>query len=288
MLTKIECPDCKSKNDRNRKNCKGCGVSLGFPNVNILSDPYFQEELTKNYDQIVKDCNCNAITPDIIKEFEQIIINDSNAVLNINSKLLFQLVNYKEDYLPYQRAVREGKREIAEFENDRKRCFIESAFYGIIGGELNYAALSLDDNGLLSYGNISVILHCHLIKNRTTVFIKNTFKLFDELVANGWKISEPIPSGYSGTWNERGAIATIKHGKDLSAIKKVDYVKLILKSTSDKDKDEFIELHIFNPITLDTFKRVKVHSTPKNKFEENQLLLVEEILKKMNIEFICQ
>ncbi len=50
-LTTLICPDsdCGAENERNADICRGCGSALGFVNVNLLSDPYFQEGLEERY-----------------------------------------------------------------------------------------------------------------------------------------------------------------------------------------------------------------------------------------------
>jgi len=42
MLSKIKCSTCGAENERNASHCCVDRASLGFPNVNIMSDPYFK------------------------------------------------------------------------------------------------------------------------------------------------------------------------------------------------------------------------------------------------------
>jgi len=156
-LSPLLCPNCGELNQRNANICEYCSHSMGFVNVNIYSDAYFRDGLDDRYQsEVVAATTIGEL--DELTAFEQAINNQGLAIINMDIDLLHILVNDKQDYLPYRTAVEQGKRGKATFLNDKDRCVVETAFYGIDGGKIVYAALSLDDNGLLNYGKTTVIL----------------------------------------------------------------------------------------------------------------------------------
>lgn len=283
VLTKINCPSCGAENKRNIDSCSECGHSLGFVNVNLLSDPYFQNGLEDRY-QVTRQTVNDAGKLSEVEAFEKAVLAEAKGVINMSHELLFLLVNQNEDYLSYQRAVEQGKRAKAEFQNDRDRCIVESAFYGYDGRNLVYAALTLNEKGLSSYGDVAVLLRTQNIRLRTAVFEKNTYVLFDELVESGWRVRKTIPPGHCGTWNERGKIAVVKHGLEIATSNSSpDFATLILSSEGDRGTDEFIELHIFNKVNYSNFEQIIFEKKPKTAFGKIQLEILKSKMKDKSI-----
>ncbi|MCC7505685.1 MAG: hypothetical protein IT259_10305 [Saprospiraceae bacterium] len=269
-LSSLNCPVCDTANQRNADQCISCGSSLGFVNVNLFSDAYFQDGLTQRYQVESAACAAKGLGS-VVLQFETMLADNGRALINMSSDLLFKLVNENQAYLPYQTAVEQGKRDKSAFANDRDRCLVESAFYGIDGGKLVYAALSLDEKGLTTYGDVVVLLRTPTIEKRTTVFETNTYFLFDRLVDAGWRVRKTIPAGHAGTWNERAKVAVIKHGIQVEPhFQHDEFAALILKSGVDRTDDEFIELHIMNMVTTANFEKIVFQKKPSSRYNALQ------------------
>jgi hypothetical protein len=283
-LSPIACPRCQEDNLRNADNCKRCGESIGFVNVNLYSDRYFLNEIDNRF------LNVMSISGDKRSEltsFEELINVNGKALINLNFKMLCLLILEKEDYLPYRMAVEKGKRVKASFLNDKDRCVVEASFYGIDGGKIVYAVLSLDDNGLTNYGKTTIILKTKTIEHRTSVFERNTYHLFDELKKNGWNIRGPIPPGHSCTWEYRGKLAVCKHGMEIvSGNSAPNFEKLLVKSGTDRGEDEFIELHIFNSLNYLAVEQITIHKQVDSEFDLLQMEILQEESKKIGISLI--
>lgn len=283
-LTTLICPqlDCEAENERNAPVCESCGNSLGFVNVNILSDPYFQEGLERRYNAAKAP-----LVDSEVRRFEEVIVREGKAVINMDYWLVQELVNKNKNYISYQRGVEQGKLKKKEFEKDRFRCTAEAAFYGIDGRSIVYAALALDDVGVASYGDVSVVLRTKRIENRTTFFEKDTLVLFSELIRKGWLVDEIIPSGHCGTWDERSKMAVIKHGAEVEpSHQNTDLAALILKSDGSGTNDEFIELHIFNKVNPAAFEKVVFYKKPTRAYDQLQLKIFKSKLTSLDIEAI--
>ncbi len=285
-LSPLLCPNCGELNQRNANICEYCSHSMGFVNVNIYSDAYFRDGLDDRYQsEVVAATTIGEL--DELTAFEQAINNQGLAIINMDIDLLHILVNDKQDYLPYRTAVEQGKRGKATFLNDKDRCVVETAFYGIDGGKIVYAALSLDDNGLLNYGKTTVILKTKSIAQRTTVFERNTFYLFDDFMASGWKVLGPIPSGHSGIWEDRSKVTVCKHGVAyIASNPKPDLATFVLKTGTDRSDDEFIEFHIFNKLNRLAFEKIVIHEAPKKQFQQLQLDILKEESAKIGITIV--
>lgn len=283
-LTPLICPkpDCEAENERNASVCESCGNSLGFVNVNILSDPYFQEGLEKRYDTTKA-----TLSDSEVQRFEEVIVREGKAVINMNYGLVQEIVNKNKAYISYQRGVEKGFVSKKEFAKDRFRCAAEAAFYGIDGRNIVYAALALDDVGVASYGDVSVVLRTKRIESRTTFFEKDTLVLFSELVRKGWFVDEIIPSGHCGTWNERSKMAVIKHGAEVEPSHQIaDLAALILKSDGSGTNDAFIELHIFNAVKPAAFEKVVFYKKPTRTYDQLQFKLFKSKLASLDIEAV--
>ncbi|MEZ4966623.1 MAG: hypothetical protein R2791_15380 [Saprospiraceae bacterium] len=283
-LSKIPCRFCHVINLRNAEICKACGESLGPVNVNILSDPYFKEGLLDRLKGVMSEIQRNGKQTEA-DDFEVEIASEGQAVINMDMKFLFKLVNENEEYLSYQRAVEQHKRTIMSFQNDLRRCVVETSFYGFTGKNLVYAALSVDNNGVRSYGDVSVALITAQISQRTTVFEKNTYPLYDELTGSGWRAGTIMPSGYSGVWEDKAVVALIKHGLQIATAKnKLNIAQVILHSDGKRHHDEFIELHIYNRVTSHTFAKVTFHKRPRSLFDNEQLQVFLDVLENQDVE----
>ena len=281
-LSKLICPNCQTENERNADVCKDCGSLLGFVNVNLLSDPYYEQGLNKRYQALLAK-----VRQAEIARFETIINREGKVVVNMPSEVLRLMVNENEDYLSYQRGVEQGKISKRNFKQDRFQCIVESVFYGFDGRNIVYAALSLDDNGVANYGDVSVVLKTKSIEKRTTFFERDTFLVFKDLTAIGWRLDEDVPAGYCGIWQDRHKIAAIKHGAQIRDTHQItDFAAMILKNGDDRTDAEFIELHVFNTITPNNFEKITFQKKLVRSFNQLQFEILTSKLADLQVEVI--
>lgn len=283
-LSKIKCSR-GHENERNQTRCMRCNEDLGYPNVNVYSDDYFKDGLSKRYNQIV--LNADASKKEWIEAFEQAIKQDAKVLINMNKSLLFEIVNNNQPYLPYRRAVEDSKRVIAAINNDYRRTVIDASFYGTHGRDIVFATLSLDDDGLGSYGDVSITLDNTLVSDRISVFEKNSFKLYDDLTKNAnWNPANfPPPTGHFGIWETQGKLAVAKCH---NALKIGNYAKILLKSAENRGKDEFIELHLYGNVTYFAFSKIKLQSQLTNKKDRKNWAILQEKLEEEQIEVVTK
>lgn len=284
-LTNLTCKveDCQTPNLRHARTCVGCGESLGPVNVNIVSDIYFQEGLKKRYAAVLEEVSKRDKLAEV-QQLEEAVEQKGQAVINMRLEVLFKVVNENEAYLSYQRGVEQGKVHARAFNEEISQCVIEGVLYGVSGKDVVYAALSLDDNGVNFYGDVSVVLKTQQIARRTTVFEKDTFPLYNELIESGWKPNKIIPSGHCGTWTERAVVVLIKHSIAVAEMKSLpDFARLILKSDDKDYYDDFIELHIWGNITKLNIEKVTLHKKASiNRYNKLQFRNLQNNLQKQS------
>ena len=285
-LTKLVCEHCTTKNERNRERCDSCNEILGtgYPNVNVYDAPYFRDGLEIRYQKTIEQ---NKDKQNSINALEQAIKNDSKIAINIEGAVLCNMLNAEAEYLPYRRLA-EQKGWIKPVYWDQKRIVIDSCFYGIHGADIVFAALSLDDDGLISYGDATVLLNENLVKKRISVFEKNSFRLYDELTENmKWNPANfPPPTGHYAIWENKELLAVAKCGEQLTGKTTEDltnFEKLILHSDGNKNIDEFIELHIYKVINHKQYKKVKFRKKPIEKGDVISWEVAKEKMEKENI-----
>lgn len=280
--TPIVCLHCGHENDRGRGRCDSCEHDLGFPNVNVYADPYFTEPLQRRYAALAA-----SLSTDQLPWLERLreTVDTAQGVINLDLNLLRLIVVDKQDYLPYRTAVEKGKRVKASFLNDKDRCTVETSFYGIEGGKLVYAALTLHDEGLQSYGPISLLLKTPKIAERTTVFEANSFTLFKSFQSAGWKAIGPIPTGSSTIWEHRSTLVACKIGTTYCTTHPVpDVAKLLLQPGKARNEDEFVELHIFSKINRFAIQRIILPDTIRSEFDRLQADNIRTEAAKLKIE----
>jgi hypothetical protein len=123
---------------------------------------------------------------------------------------------------------------------------------------IHYAALSLTDAGLPGYGECAVVLREDRIADRTSVFEENSLVFMQKHRILVWD-TDKLPRGFRATWPDRHRLAAAKLGARIDSAKTAaDFQEILLKSRPDKIDDEFVEVHVFGPMTLKTFAKVTV------------------------------
>lgn len=257
---------------------------MGYLNVNIYADPFYTDALEQRYELAVAE----AATADKASQAAALTMaveQSGQAIINMDFHTVCRMINDKEDYLPYQLAIEAGKGERMSFLLDKDRCVVEAAFYGSAGRQIVYAALALDDEGLTAYGKQTAVLKTPRIAQRTTVFERDTYFLYDDFYAMGWNPKGPeLPAGHSATWSGRGQLALCKHVAEMpDDMSEASWAKLLLQPATAGRGDEFIELHIFNKVSPVVLERVVVREVPQKPFHQIQWDILKTEAAQMGI-----
>lgn len=127
---------------------------------------------------------------------------------------------------------------------------------------IRFGALSLDGVGLPNYGPCSVVWRDEMISHRSSVFEENSAVFMERRKI---KISRDpkVPKGYKAVWRERGKLCVAKLAAKIDPKTDSDkYSEILLKQGATSEYDEFVEVHIYGPMTVLTMEQVIV-SPPK-------------------------
>jgi hypothetical protein len=103
-----------------------------------------------------------------------------------------------------------------------------------------------------------ITLRDNCIAHRTSVLEDNSV-LFMERHGVTVKRNPDVPRGFRATWAERAKLCVAKLARSIDSTTNPDeYSGLLLKLGASSEADEFVEVHIFGPMTVLTIASVKV------------------------------
>jgi len=258
MPFSIPCPDCKNDIPQPANACPHCGRPGIFWNVTQADDASERTALQSRYDTAKADALLRGADVNVL-DFEN-ATRASMAVIARSDTDLLRLANStRQLYATYYQQIEAGLRLPDGDEWDGAREITDSLLFPKYKEKIRFAALSLDGLGLSNYGSCSLVLRDDMIGHRASVFDENSV-LFMERHRVKVSRKPKIPKGYRATWSEREKLCTAKLAERIDAgTSPKQYSSILLKQGASP---EFVEVHIFGPITVLTMERVIV-TAPK-------------------------
>lgn len=268
----LECPSCRRPQSQiNFVNCEYCGTDLGAPNVNIVSTDNETSALKKRYDDAKLESH-KLGTSKYLDSFEIYFNQNVHAIINLNLSELKEWIIAGDSYKNYYRGVVEGNRKIAALANDQKRTIVDSIMHGFYGQYIIHAALTLNQNGLISYGNYGVIIDENAIKLRSSLLEENSYNF---VINHHLGPENPnIPIGYRSNWLDKTKLAVSKLYKKINNSDENEFCLFVLKSNGKRQDDEFIEVHVYKEITTLAIRNIYIPIS-KNKTDELLVKVIE-------------
>ena len=261
MPNSISCPDCKNEIPQPAACCPHCGRPGIFWNVRQADDVNERAALQSRYDAAKAEALSRGATV-TVDDFEN-AVGKSLAVIARSDTDVYRLANStRQLYATYYKQIDAGLRLPDGNEWDVAREITDSLLFPNYKEQIRFAALSLDGIGLSSYGSCSLILRDDMIAHRSSVFDENSVLFMER---HGVKVSRTpnIPKGFTAIWSERHKLCIAKlAGRIDSTTRPNQYSTLLLKQGTSPEYDEFVEVHIFGPITVLTMAKVVI-TTPK-------------------------
>jgi len=186
-------------------------------------------------------------------------------------------------YGTYYQLIEAGLRLPDGDEWDVLRELADTVLFPKYKQEMRFGALSLDGRGLPNYGECSIVLREEMIADRTSVFEENS-ALFVE--RHNIKISRKpnLPKGYRATWPDRAKLGVAKlYGRIDSTTTPDKYSRILLRAGATSERDDFIEVHIFGPMTVLTMEQVIVIAPQASK-RTTITRAIKSILAKHNVQ----
>jgi len=281
-----ECTNCHNLNDITDSHCNNCGFQLpGTINTRRASIKEEVSSLENRYQKAISNLKTDNLQKEATELTDEVNSN-GKAVINTSIEFLWKwLVVGTHEYVSYRRQIIDNSRPTAKFENDVMRSFHDSILFGSTN-DIIYSALSIDEHGLISYGEATLILKTSSIENRTSALETNSFFFVKKAIKDGWKIDEPLPPGFMSTWFTKDKLCLSKLEKKLkTGLKKEELARLVLTSNGNRVDDEFVELYIFGKIVGSSLEKIKIPSDVKTSADPKTRSRLLELERKYKVEY---
>ncbi len=255
MSNKFTCVDCDNNIPPSAERCPHCGRPGLFPNVRAAEDQAERKALDRRYQHALKSTTKKG-TSGNLKDFEARISNSSACIARSANELQRLVSSDNETYASYYQLIEAGIRVPSGGKWDRLRRLADAALFPGYEKHIRFAALTLDGVGLFNYGECSISLRTAMIAHRASVFEENSVLFMGQRGSKFLK-SGQLPRGYRATWGELNKLCTAKlHKKIAVTTQPSQYPGLLLHQGLTSKEDDFVEVHIWGPMTIRTVEQV--------------------------------
>jgi len=238
--------------------CPVCSYDAGSPNRREVDTPEERSALASRYNESMQAAEKRGARGRV-EAFEAEVRDRSKAVINLWPSLLADFLNDGRPlYSNYTLQLRAEIRRPATPKHDRERWGTEGLLFGAFAHEIRYGALSLNANGLISYGSCSVTIADLTTSARATVLEENSYTFVRRHVLLP---GNDIPEGHRALWGDRHKLAVAKLADRIHrGTADTLFPRILLYSDGDRARDEFMEVHFYG---LFDRQSVEVVSGPK-------------------------
>ena len=242
----MRCPTCSEEVRPHERLCVACQTDCGFPNVRAAEQDVERLALAGRVADAERQADNNG-TASLVAKLRAAArrsravrvrsLDEVYAIVNSDDKLMGTFYDLKGAGLLRPSATKmEGSRQSAE-----PLIFLN------YHDKIHFAALTLDDTALFTYGNCAMIFQEAKIANRATVFEENC--VFFCQKRDIGPARPTVPPGYRATWAHREDLVVAKLGPRLSVhTQESDLPSILISSGSDPSKDDFVEVHIYDHV----------------------------------------
>lgn len=260
--------------------CPHCGRPGLFPNVRMAELPAEVDALKTRY-QAARAAAATKSNGGALADFETAVLGAGVSIARPLTELLRLASSENELYASYYQLIEAGVRLPKGDKWDSLRGVADSALFPGYRQQIKFAALTLDDQGLSNYGECSIFFKESMIAHRASMFEENSV-LFVIRKDVSMKDASNLPMGFRASWAERASLCVAKLADRLtSSTTRDQFPAVLMKQGDTSDDDEFVEVHIFGPLTVRSIERVTFFSQAGG----NPLFgAVKEKLQQFNIE----
>jgi hypothetical protein len=252
-----------------------------FPNVRAANDPIERRALVDRYNKarqkaVLRGCD------NVLTDFEAAVTKSQAVIARSLQEADRLALGDHEIYATFYQWRESGIRLPVGGKWDVLRGVADIALFTGYEEQIRFAALSLDGLGLSKYGDCFLVLSDKMIAHRASVFEENSVIFMDR---HGIRMAEAhnLPKGYRATWEERGKLAATKHVDEIGpSTESSCYSRLLLREGESAEKDRFIEVHIWGPMTARSFDRV-IAKKPETRAKRVFLTAMRERFGKLGV-----
>lgn len=191
-------------------------------------------------------------------------------------------VSERELYSTYYQQIYSEHRSPSSDDWDLRRRPADEVVFPGYKESIRFAALSLDEEGVASYGGVEpdgfcfLVLRTEMIAQRATVFEDNSVLVYE-------RHGSPIPAGLRAVWEDRGKLAVAKLSASLAPDTLEESFPGVLLRQADSSVDErFVEVHIWGPMSVRTVAKVLLK--PRRKLRKAFVRELAGRLKRFDVD----
>lgn len=284
----MHCPDCGNGIPPSEVRCPHCGRPGHFPNVRAASQPEELTALRSRHDEATTFALAAGLEAEI--ELLDEVALAADVVINRPLHEVLRLATSDRDiYATFYALVDAGLRLPASGKWSRIRQHADNALFPGYLRDIRFAVLSPDGRGIPYYGNWSLVLRTDMIAYRATVFQENSAIWLRRLNIESIDDLLELPRGYRAPWDQRDVLARVKLVPRLRAgLAKSDVEDLLISISSTPGHEDFLEVHIWGPLTIKTIARVVVQKAPVSRSDRVLVDAVREKLEEADVELVMQ
>jgi hypothetical protein len=229
--------------------CPHCARPSLFPNVRAAEQETEREALAERHRLAIQDAEDRGCG-EVVRAFEA-AASTSQAVLSRSLGEVERLANSDRQLYSTYYQLLEAEVKLPDGQVwDRLRRLADEALFPNFKERIRFAALSLDGAGLPRYGECTLALKDEMIAHRASLLEDNSALLVERWAYN-------LPEGRRATWSERALLCVAKLASRLGPnTVEAEFPALLLRPSERPEDDEFIEVHIWGPMSSWTFARV--------------------------------
>ena len=270
MPDSIPCDHCNNDIPHPSERCPHCARPGIFWNVITAENADEREALEQRYNSAKADAVSRGAEA-ALRSFETAVASSMAVIARSESELLRLATSERQLYATYYQQLEGGLRLPDGDEWDVVREIADTLLFPKYKQDIRFGALSLNGVGLTNYGSCSITLRDNMISHRTSVFEENSVVFMKR---HGVNASNPeLPKGYRATWRHRGKLCVAKLASTINATTTAnEYSSLVLKQGASSVDDQFVEVHIWGPISVLTMQKVKLMPPNENENENRTIM----------------
>lgn len=259
VMSSNPCEYCGNEVPPSWHYCPHCARPALFPNVKAAQVPAEKEALERRYQNARREASNRGADADIEK-FETALANSKAVIARSYREVDRLAASDKELYSTYYKLLGAESRLPDGDQWDPLRRLAEETLFPNYKEEIRFAALSLAEVGLSNYGECSLVLRDDMITHRASVFEENP-ALFLK------RHSYRLRPGHRAVWEERAKLCVAKLVEAIGpGTPEGQFASILLRPGATSGEDDFVEVHIWGPMSLRTVERILMPTPSKKAF----------------------
>lgn len=248
----VKCRFCRESFPASAERCPHCARPGLFENVRAAMAE--GQVLRRRYRKVLREAAARG-TSDALRVFETQVDRSRAVIARPLAEVQRLATSATELYATYYDRLDAGVCLPEGKKWDILRALTDDALFPGLRNHIRFGALTLGDHGPSNYGDCLLFLKDEFIRHRASVFEENSV-LWMQRQRILMSEADNLPKGYRATWRNRAKLAVAKLGHRVDA-GKTSFANLLLHSGATTADDDFIEVHIWGPLTVRSLDSVK-------------------------------